>query len=160
MGDDTDKDHLNGTIEKIVYRSDDTGYTVAKLKTSDKASITLVGNCAAIWEGERIQADGRWIDHKQHGRQFQADAIQCTPPITQKGIRRYLASGVIKGIGPVTADALVDRFGDRTLDIIEKESGRLLDVPGIGHNKSQQIKRSWNEQKAVDSRKLENAPDS
>jgi exodeoxyribonuclease V alpha subunit len=149
MGQDDTKEHISGQIIKVVYRNDDTGYSVATLKTSDRQSITLVGSCGAIWEGELIEAQGSWTEHKQHGRQFQASKIQCTPPATKRGIERYLASGVIKGIGPVTAEALVQKFGTETLSIIESHSARLKEVPGIGRNKCKQIKASWEEQKAT-----------
>ena len=123
---------FEGMVARIVYRSEDTGYTVALVRQPDGSESTLVGTCGAIWDGETVLASGQWIDHPQHGRQFQAESIRCVTPATTEGIKRYLASGMIKGIGEVTAGRIVDRFGTDTLEIIEKQSKKLLDVPGIG----------------------------
>lgn len=96
-----------------------------------------------------MRADGRWINHPQHGRQFQADQILCIAPTSLEGLRRYLASGMIRGIGKVMANRIIDRFGNDTLRVIESESQRLEEVEGIGPNRRKKIKSSWIEQKAV-----------
>ncbi|MEI6211398.1 MAG: ATP-dependent RecD-like DNA helicase [bacterium] len=144
-------ERITGTVENIVYRSEETGYTVCSVKPAgrDVASVTVVGNTAAIWAGEELIAEGRWKSHPQHGRQFQAEMIQCITPTSIEGLRRYLASGLIRGVGPVMADRIVATFGAQTLDIIEKESRRLEEVEGIGPQRRQQIKESWTEQHAV-----------
>ncbi|MEO5366817.1 MAG: ATP-dependent RecD-like DNA helicase [Magnetococcus sp. WYHC-3] len=144
-------ERITGTVESIVYRSEETGYTVCSVKPSgrDVASATVVGNTAAIWAGEELIAEGRWTRHPQHGRQFQAEMIQCITPTSVEGLRRYLASGLIRGVGPVMADRIVATFGAQTLDIIEKESRRLEEVEGIGPQRRQKIKESWTEQHAV-----------
>jgi len=111
--------------------------------------VTIVGNCAAIWEGEELHAEGQWSLHPSHGRQFQAKAITCITPTSAEGLRRYLSSGMIKGIGPKFAQRIVDKFGDQTLDIIDKESARLREVEGIGEGRRKLIKESWNEQRGV-----------
>jgi len=147
-------DTISGTVESIVYRNDETGYTVCTVKTGCGARgradfVTLVGNCAAMWEGEELHAEGQWNRHPSHGRQFQAKTITCITPTSAEGIRRYLASGMIKGIGPKFAQRIVDKFGERTLDVIDKESGRLREVEGIGEGRRKLIKESWNEQRGV-----------
>jgi len=108
-----------------------------------------VGNCPAMCEGETIEAEGRWAHHSKHGRQFQATRIQCHPPHSLEGIQRYLASGLIKGIRAGIAERLVAAFGDRTLEVIDKESARLEEVDGIGPQRREMIKESWRAQKAV-----------
>jgi len=145
---------VSGTVESIVYRNDETGYTVCTVKTHTgirgrEEFTTIVGNCAAIWEGEELHAEGQWIRHPSHGRQFQADAITCITPTSAEGLRRYLASGLIKGIGPKFAQRIVDTFGEQTLEIIDKESGRLREVEGIGEGRRKLIKASWTEQRGV-----------
>ncbi len=145
---------VSGTVESIVYRNDETGYTVCTVKTQGglrqrEEFLTLVGNCAAIWEGEELHAEGQWIRHPSHGQQFQAKTITCITPTSTEGIRRYLASGMIKGIGPKFARRIVDKFGEKTLDIIDKESGRLREVEGIGEGRRKLIKESWTEQRGV-----------
>ncbi len=141
---------IAGVIDHIVYRSEESGYTVCVLKTSShKEGIVVVGTCAAIWSGENLQAEGRWIRHKTHGLQFNARKMVCIEPNSAAGIEKYLASGLIQGIGPVLAGRLVKKFGDDTLRIISRESARLETVEGIGKKRREQIKAAWNEQKAV-----------
>jgi exodeoxyribonuclease V alpha subunit len=147
-------DTVTGTVESIVFRNDESGYTVCTIKTQDgirkrEEFVTIVGSCAAIWEGEELHAEGQWNLHPSHGRQFQAKAITCITPTSAEGLRRYLASGMIKGIGPTFAQRIVDTFGERTLEIIDKESGRLREVEGIGEGRRKLIKESWNEQRGV-----------
>lgn len=109
----------------------------------------LVGNGPTVVEGETIVAGGRWTHHAKHGRQFQATHIECHAPVSIEGIKRYLASGMIKGIRAGLADRLVAAFGERTLEIIDKESVRLQEVDGIGPNRRDLIKESWREQRAI-----------
>jgi len=148
-----ESDKISGSVESLTFRNDATGYTVCSIRLADAARgsdpVTLVGKCAAIWVGEELKADGRWIRHPQHGLQFQADSITCIAPTSLEGIRRYLASGMIKGIGKVNAKRIVDYFGEKTLEIIEKESVRLEEVEGIGPVRRRQIKDSWTEQRDV-----------
>ncbi len=146
---------VTGSVESIVFRNDETGYTVCSVKTQGDgdrqydAVVTVVGSCAAIWEGEEIHAEGEWVRHPSHGQQFQAKTITCITPTSTEGIRRYLASGMIKGIGPKFAQRIVDHFGERTLEVIDKESGRLREVEGIGERRRKLIKESWTEQRDV-----------
>jgi len=133
-----------------VFRSEATGYTVCRVKAKGAADpVVVVGTCAAIWVGETLRAEGEWVRHPQHGSQFQASRITCIVPTSAKGVERYLASGMIRGIGEVMARRLVARFGADTLKVIEKESARLEEVDGIGPKRRQRIKDSWIEQKAV-----------
>ena len=144
------RETLSGVVESIPFRAEDTGYTVCSVRISGRAdTITVVGNCPAIWVGEHLQADGEWVRHKQHGLQFKAEALTCIPPTSAKGIERYLASGMIRGIGKVMAGRLVRKFGEDTLRIIDKESERLKEVEGIGPKRRKWIKESWQEQHAV-----------
>ncbi len=151
---DDDAQSVTGTVESIVYRNDENGYTVCTVKIPARIRgredlVTVVGNCAAIWEGEELQAEGTWVRHKSHGQQFQAKTITCITPTSTEGLRRYLASGMIKGIGPTFAKRIVDKFGEKTLDIIDRESGRLREVEGIGESRRRMIKESWTEQRGV-----------
>lgn len=149
-----ESDTVSGTVASIVFRNDETGYTVCTIKTREgvrqpETFVTIVGNCAAIWEGEELHAEGQWSRHPSHGPQFQAKTITCITPTSAEGIRRYLASGMIKGIGPKFAQRIVDKFGEQTLDVIDKESGRLREVEGIGDERHKRIRESWTEQRGV-----------
>lgn len=141
---------VSGEVERIVFRNEETGYSVCAIREKEgREELIVVGKCADVWVGETLKAEGRWIRHKLHGRQFQAERITCVMPADVKGIERFLASGLIKGIGKVNARRLVQAFRTDTLRVIEKESKRLMQVPGIGAQRREMIKASWNEHKAV-----------
>lgn len=145
-----DLEELEGVVENIIYHSDETGYTVCSVRLSHRTDpVTVVGTCPVIWIGEALKARGRWEHHRQHGLQFQAESLVCIPPTSAAGIERYLASGMIRGIGKVMAKRLVAAFGADTLRIIEKDSARLEEVEGIGPYRRKLIKDSWNEQKGI-----------
>ena len=139
-----------GSVERIIYRSDDSGYTVCALKSKDaQDEIILVGSSAAIWPGETIRAEGSWTRHRQHGLQFNAVKIDCVEPSTVAGIKKYLASGLVRGVSDILAERIVRKFGADTLRVIDQDSARLEAVEGIGRKKRETIRRSWVEQKAV-----------
>lgn len=139
-----------GTVESIVYHSEETGYTVCRVKVSGSTDpVTMVGNCPVIWPGEDIKAKGEWARHKQFGLQLKAESMNSIPPASRKGIEKFLGGGRIKGVGKTTAQAIVKAFGTDALQVIEKESQRLEEVPGIGKSKRQMIKESWIENIAV-----------
>jgi exodeoxyribonuclease V alpha subunit len=141
---------LSGTIASVLFRNEENGYTVCRVAVPGRSEpIVVVGACAAAWIGEAMKADGRWTRHPQFGLQFQADVITCIAPTSARGIERFLASGLIRGVGKVVAERLVAHFGKETLNVIEKESARLEEVEGIGPVRRRMIKDSWIEQKAV-----------
>jgi exodeoxyribonuclease V alpha subunit len=111
--------------------------------------ITVLGSAAEIHAGEHIQASGHWEQHREHGPQFRAEFLQVTPPSSREGIERYLASGLIKGIGPHFAKRLVAAFGEAVFDIIETTPQRLLEVGGIGQVRLNRITAGWADQKAI-----------
>ncbi len=139
-----------GTLERIVFQNDENGYTIARLLASaSQPEVTVVGNLAGVNIGERLRIEGFWINHPQYGRQFEIHQYSVEYPATLEGLRKYLGSGMIRGIGPVTATKIVDRFGMETLDIIDNEPVRLSEVPGIGEAKVKRIAQAWNEQRLV-----------
>jgi exodeoxyribonuclease V alpha subunit len=107
---------LEGTLERITFHSGDDGYTVARLMPRDKGYIvTVVGKLLGVQVGETLALEGRWVDHSAHGRQFEIASFRTLMPATVDGIRRYLGSGLIKGVGPVMAKRIADTFGKYTL---------------------------------------------
>ena len=148
---DREATEVSGTVESLVFRNDETGYTIASVRPAEGRSdpITVVGTTAAIWVGEELTARGRWTRHPQFGWQFQTDELICITPTSAEGLRRFLASGLIRGIGKVQADRIVNHFGADTLRVIEKESARLEEVEGIGRIRRQRIKESWIEQRGI-----------
>ncbi len=144
------REQLQGVVERLTYHSEETGYTVARLKVPrTKELITIVGNFAEIQPGQTLQLQGDWRDHPKYGAQFQVTQYHETKPATLTGIEKYLGSGLIKGVGPVTAKRIVTHFGLETLEIIEHQIERLSEVPGIAHKRVQMIQQAWAAQRAI-----------
>ena len=143
-------EHLQGIVERVTYHAEDSGYTVARLKApGERDLITIVGRFPDMHAGQTLRLTGYWRDHLKYGRQFQVMHAQETKPATLTGLEKYLGSGLIRGIGPVTARRIVAHFGLETLDIIEGDCSRLIEVPGIGKNRVAMIERAWAAQKAI-----------
>ncbi|MFF4246920.1 ATP-dependent RecD-like DNA helicase [Streptomyces sp. NPDC001822] len=142
---------LEGVLERITYANEENGYTVARVDTGRGAGdlLTVVGSLLGAQPGESLRMEGRWGSHPQFGKQFQVDNYTTVLPATIQGIRRYLGSGLIKGIGPVMADRITTHFGVDTLDIIEQQPKRLVEVPGLGPKRTKMIAAAWEEQKAI-----------
>lgn len=155
------EDQISGSVERITYYNEENGYTVLRLKPDTRGMlpfkyasgrqelITVVGNLPELNPGEWLKLTGRWTVHAKHGRQFQADMCEQALPASTEGIKRYLGSGLIRGIGPVMAERIVDVFGDQSLDVIELEPGRLREVSGIGPKRIDGIIAAWEEQRAI-----------
>jgi exodeoxyribonuclease V alpha subunit len=146
----TARETLTGVIERVTFNSTETGYTVARLQAPRcHELITIVGSFANIQAGQTLKLTGIWREHPQYGQQFQVTAYSETKPATLTGIEKYLGSGLIKGVGHVTAKRIVAHFGLDTLDIIENQSERLIEVPGIGKHRVRTIQRAWSDQKTI-----------
>jgi exodeoxyribonuclease V alpha subunit len=143
-------EEITGIVERITFHSEQTGYTVARVQTPRaKELTTVVGSFANVQAGQTLKFKGQWRDHVKYGPQFQVEQYQETKPVTLTGIEKYLGSGLIKGVGPVTAKRIVAHFGLQTLEIIEGESDRLMEVPGIGRKRVKLIQKAWVEQKVI-----------
>ncbi|MFJ8868724.1 ATP-dependent RecD-like DNA helicase [Streptomyces sp. NPDC102473] len=142
---------MTGVLERITYANEENGYTVARVDTGRGAGdlLTVVGSLLGAQPGESLRMEGRWGSHPQFGRQFTVENYTTILPATIQGIRRYLGSGLIKGIGPVMADRITTHFGVDTLDIIEQHPKRLVEVPGLGPKRTKMIAAAWEEQKAI-----------
>ena len=145
-----ERDTLRGTIERLTYHNEETGYTVAQLMPEGQSyTVTVVGAMLGINVGESVLIAGEWMAHPQYGRQFKAETVRTLLPATIAGIERYLGSGLIKGIGPVTAKRIVRRFGTDTLQVIEETPARLHEVLGVGRKRVDLITRAWAEQQKI-----------
>jgi len=146
---------LTGSIERITFYSDETGYTVARFLAeptdahAGREPLTVVGNMLGVNVGETIRLEGAWTSHPKHGRQFKVERYTPELPSSPEGLRRYLGSGLIKGIGPVTAERIVKRFGLETIAVIEQHAERLREVSGVGAKRVAMIAASWAEQKQI-----------
>ncbi len=135
-------------MERIVYEQDGTSWAVIRLRLDDGDVATAVGDLAPVFEGERLQIDGSWVDDARFGRQFRADKSVSVRPTDEVAVERYLASGVVPGIGPEIAKRIVKIFGDRTLEVFDETPEELLSVRGIGRVRLHRIKERWGEQAA------------
>lgn len=151
-------DTLEGLVERITYYSAETGYTVLRLRPAGKRSafaageddlLTVVGNLPEVNPGESLRLEGAWMAHAQYGKQFKAERCDQVLPASVEGIKRYLGSGLIKGVGPKTAARIVKKFGAETLRVIDEEPRRLHEVLGIGKHKIAIINLAWQQQKAI-----------
>jgi exodeoxyribonuclease V alpha subunit len=142
---------LEAVLERITYANEDTGYTIARVATERTGPdlLTVVGPLLGAQVGESLRLTGRWSSHPKYGKQFQVDSFTTVLPATIQGIRRYLGSGLIKGIGPMMAERMVAHFGTEILTIIEEQPGRLIEVRGLGPKRTQRIADAWEEQKAI-----------
>jgi exodeoxyribonuclease V alpha subunit len=141
---------LAGIVERVTYHNVENGFCVLRARArGHRDVVTVVGHAATISAGEWITASGEWINDRTHGPQFKARFLRTSPPTSADGIEKYLASGMIRGVGPVYAKKLVRAFGDKVFDVIEATPDRLREVDGIGPVRASSILAAWAEQKAV-----------
>lgn len=141
---------LKGVVERITYTNPDNGYTVARFQVPGRFGlVTLVGALAEVHPGARLKVEGRWKTHAKFGEQFELVRYVEEVPATVEGIKRYLGSGLIKGVGPKMAKRIAEKFGTYTLEIIENDIGRLAEVEGIGQKRVKMIATAWEAQKQI-----------
>lgn len=141
---------IRGEIERISFKSEEDGYTVLKVIVSkSKEPIIAVGHFVDVNPGETIELIGKWLNHPRYGRQFRAESYRTLLPASTEGIRKYLASGLVKGIGPVIAERIVEKFGVDTLEIMDSDPERLLEIEGIGPLRLERIQKAWKDQKDI-----------
>jgi len=134
----------------VTFFNEDNGFAVLKVKAKGhRDHITVIGALPSVSAGEWVTAQGRWIQDREFGLQFRAEMLNSTAPTTREGIEKYLGSGMVKGIGPVYAKKLVERFGEQIFAVIETESARLEELDGIGPKRRKRIKEAWAEQKVI-----------
>ncbi|MCU0703994.1 MAG: ATP-dependent RecD-like DNA helicase [Fimbriiglobus sp.] len=141
---------LTGVIERITFHNLDNGYCVLRVQArGHRDLVTVVGNLSQVIAGEFVEAVGEWQVDRQHGQQFKATELRTTPPHTASGIEKYLGSGLVKGVGPKYAAKIVEVFGERTLEVIDKAPTMLTQVKGIGPKRIELIRESWKQNQAV-----------
>ena len=144
------QDGVAGMVERVTFHNDETGFSVLRVKVQGKRDlVTVVGNVADVSAGEWVTAQGVWVQDRDHGLQLKSDFIKTSAPTSREGIEKYLGSGLIKGIGPVYAKKLVEKFDEGVFTIIDQFSARLEEVAGIGKERRLKIKSAWAEQKVI-----------
>jgi exodeoxyribonuclease V alpha subunit len=141
---------LTGQIEHITFTNPESGFTIAKVRVPGRRDlVTVVGNLLAPTPGELLDMQGEWTSHPKFGEQFKVEQFTTQVPATVHGITKYLGSGLVKGLGPVMAGRIVERFGRNTLDVIEQDIGRLAEVPGVGAKRISMIAKAWEAQRDI-----------
>ena len=140
-------DEIYGYIERITFHNPENGFTVAQLQQPKYSGLTcIVGTMPAVQPGETVRCFGQWKQHLVHGRQFEVEKYSTEVPADVLGIQKYLGSGLIKGIGPVYAKRITDRFGADTLNVIDQDPSQLQEIPGIGAKRIEKITVCWADQ--------------
>jgi exodeoxyribonuclease V alpha subunit len=140
---------INGTVSAVIFRNDENGYGVVKLELDNGENTTAVGCLPYVAPGEMISAEGSWMTHAQHGRQFKIEQCSRMLPTSAEAIYEYLAGGTVRGIGPATAAMIVDRFGDKALDVLEMQPEKLAEIKGISSSKAKDISAGFKKQAGV-----------
>ena len=138
-----DGERIEGELLGFTFKTEDGGFSVAKIRTEKHQSIIAVGPIGHVTEGQHLVLNGRWTQHVTHGRQFKVQSVLVEDPRTTRGLQRYLGSGAVTGLGKEFAKRVVDTFGLDTLAVIEEEPERLLSVPGIGQKRMERIRDHW-----------------
>jgi exodeoxyribonuclease V alpha subunit len=153
-----DRAEISGSVERVTYYNEENGYTVLRLRPDTRGMLpyahgeqllTVVGNLPEVNPGEWLKLTGQWLNHAKHGRQFQVELCEQSVPASVEGIKRYLGSGMVRGVGKVMAERIVNRFGADTLTIIDEDPSRIGEVLGIGPKRVESIIKSWEEQRAI-----------
>jgi exodeoxyribonuclease V alpha subunit len=143
-------DKLRCVVERITYANEENGYTVLKARARGYSDlVAVVGNLSAVTVGCVLTVQGEWKVDSKYGRQFIAATWEETLPATALAIEKYLGGGLVKGVGPKIAKKIVEQFQEETLQIIEDEPDRLIEVEGIGRGRVTMIKKAWQEQKEI-----------
>ena len=146
MAQEEELEELYGKISSVIYTNEENGWTVLRLDTMDGGLVTVVGTLPSAYPGEELHVFGEWTTHPNHGRQFRGEYAERSLPRTKEAIYSYLAGRAVKGIGPATAALIVDRFGEKTLDVLESEPERLTEIRGINPAKAEKISRDFRRQ--------------
>ena len=146
MDQELDYQELTGTVETVIFKNEENGYTILRLRSDSGETVTMLGCFPFAAPGESVIASGKWVNHSVHGRQFKAEYAQRFLPSSAPAIYQFLAGGSVKGVGPATASLIVDRFGDRTLEVILNNPQDLASVKGISSVKAQQISKNFRQQ--------------
>ncbi len=147
---DQDREALSGVVERVVFHNPENGFAVMRVRVRGRGQpVAVVGRLPVVSQGETIQASGSWRNDANHGLQFQAQRLAVSPPDSLEGMRRYLGSGKVQGVGPKMAKRLVKAFGEDVFEVIENEPERLVEVPGIGPKRAKSLSEGFKDQKAV-----------
>ena len=143
-------ERLSGSVERVTFHSEESGFCILRTKVKGRRDlVTVVGSAASIAPGEYVECLGSWQNDRNYGLQFKTTQLTVVPPSTLEGIEKYLGSGMVKGIGPHFAKALVYAFREEVFTVIEEEPQRMLELPGIGQKRMEKVTTAWADQKVI-----------
>ena len=144
------EEELRGVIERVVFHNEGNGYTVFKFKADGRPEpVSVVGHVSDPQPGASLRLRGRWDNNPRWGMQFKLESFDQEMPTTLEGISQYLSSGLIKGMGPIIAERIVQKFGKQTFEMLDHEIERLLEVQGIGQKNFDRIREAWRTQRGI-----------
>ncbi len=144
-----DRETVEGAVGRILFSNDENGWCAVRLQPEDATSLTAIGPLLGVRQGDELRLTGRWIQHAKYGEQFEVESYVHVAPSTLDGLRRFLGSGKIRGLGPARAAQVVDAFGLETLDVLDNEPERLLEIRGIGPSTLESVRESWNQHRGI-----------
>ncbi|MEJ2583004.1 MAG: helix-hairpin-helix domain-containing protein, partial [Acidobacteriota bacterium] len=143
------KEHIEGAVEKILFSNDENGWCAVRLQLQDAPSVTATGPLLGVRKGDNLRLSGRWVNHAKYGDQFEVETYVHVAPSTLEGLRQFLGSGKIRGLGPARSARVVEAFGLGTLEVLDNEPERLLEVNGIGPSTLEQVCDSWDKHRGI-----------
>jgi exodeoxyribonuclease V alpha subunit len=144
-----DRETVSGAVGRILYSNEENGWCAVRLQPEDRDSLTAIGPLLGVRQGDELRLTGRWVRHAKYGEQFEVESYVHVAPSTLEGLRRFLGSGKIRGIGPARASQVVERFGLDTLEVLDSEPDRLLDIRGIGPATVEGVRQSWGQHRGI-----------
>jgi exodeoxyribonuclease V alpha subunit len=144
-----DRETVAGAVGRVLFSNEENGWCAVRLQPEDRDSLTAVGPLLGVRQGDELRLTGRWVRHAKYGEQFEVDSYVHVAPSTIEGLRRFLGSGKIRGIGPARAAQVVERFGLDTLEVLDSEPDRLLEIHGIGPATVERVRTSWGQHRGI-----------
>ncbi len=144
-----DRDTIEGAVGRVLFSNDENGWCAVRLQPEDAASVTAIGPLLGVRQGDELRVTGRWVSHAKYGEQFEVESYVHLAPSTLDGLRRFLGSGKIRGLGPARAAQIVEEFGLETLDVLDQQPERLLEIRGIGPSTVERIRESWEKHRGI-----------
>ena len=145
----TERETVVGAVGRILFSNDENGWCAVRLQPEDAASVTAIGPLLGVRQGDELRVTGRWVQHAKYGDQFEVDSYVHVAPTTLEGLRKFLGSGKVRGIGPARAAQIVEEFGLETLDVLDDEPERLLEIRGIGPGTVERVRESWEQHQGI-----------
>jgi ATP-dependent exoDNAse (exonuclease V) alpha subunit len=144
-----DRETVEGAVGRVLFSNDENGWCAVRLQPEDGASVTAIGPLLGVRQGDELRVTGRWVNHTKYGEQFEVESYVHLTPSTLEGLRRFLGSGKIRGLGPARAAQIVEEFGLDSLNVLDQEPERLLEIRGIGPSTVERVRESWEKHRGI-----------